>query len=103
MLVLNVIMTIDVAMIMPIVGSNLSIGRKAILALIIAVGYIFFWIHQCFGDSLVKRIVGRLFFYTCNAAVIILTAVFSLWYVVPVAILSILFKFFCDIFSSPKV
>jgi hypothetical protein len=76
--------------------------QKVILIVAIIAAYFAFFTVQAFGDTIIKRIVGRIVFYTLQIGVIVMAVGGGAWFVAISAIISLAFKTFFTIFSAPK-
>lgn len=76
--------------------------QKVILIFAIIAAYFAFFAVQAFGDTIIKRIVGRIVFYALQIGVIVMAVGGGAWFVTISAIISLTFKTFFTIFSAPK-
>ena len=103
MLILPMALALDGVVISNIVFmSNFAVWQKIVLVGAMIAAYIAFFIVQGLGDTLLKRVIGRCFFYGLQGGVILMAISGGAWSVLIVAIISLLFKTFFTILSAPK-
>lgn len=103
MLILPIVLALDSLVMSGIVFvSDFAVWQKIVLVCAMIAAYIAFFVVQVLGDTLLRRVIGRCFFYGLQGGVILMAISGGAWSVLLAAIISLLFKTFFTIFSAPK-
>lgn len=83
-------------------NTSFEVWSKIFMSAGMLASYVAFFYVQCYGDTVVRRVIGRCVFYFAQIGVAITCITTGAWYAFVPIVFSLLAKTFFTIVSAPK-